>query len=352
MPSFKIADCPTSLTTTAGADGRVAEGKLSLTVRNGSDRLQTARITIESTDGADPSWFAIDGAPPTRPHWLECDFEPNTTQTLGVSVKAPRQAEQKTYTFRVKATAEADPDNDYAESPVVSLVVPALDVEPPPPPFKWWKVAAAAAVVLVIGIGAWYALRPTAPELPAGLVGAEPDAAIERLLGAGFTDDDITVEQGPPVGNPPNTVAEVNVSGGGSRVTLVVDPGVTIEAPERSPLEQTIAGLIRDGLEPEVARVGAQDVSFFLVQTVTPPHGTTVARGSKVNITTFVPRTGGQTVRCPPFCLDVVLDVDRLPAEFVQPQLPLRNRVIENLNNIQDRQILIDPNRLQIDPNR
>lgn len=344
MPSFKIADCPTSLTTTPGEDKQFAAGKLSLTVRNTSARLQTARITIDSTDGADPSWFAIEGAPPTRPQWLECDFQPSTTQTISVSVKAPRQAEAKTYTFRVKATAEADPDNDFAESPVVSLAVPAAEVVTPPPPWPplWMKVAAAAAVVLAVAVGVW--LFWPGPKLPQGLVDSSPEAAKAALIGAGFAEEDISTETGPAVGHEPNTVAEVRPSGGGSRVTLVIDPGVVIAAPQGSPLEVALGKLIGDGLEPAVARIAAQDVQFFRVQTVRPPDGTTVASGSTVNITTYVPRTGGTQTRCPPFCIGVVVDPSKLPKEFTQPKLLDRNRLL-NLGTLRDQSLATDPSR-------
>jgi hypothetical protein len=335
MPSFTIADCPPSLPATP-IDERTAGGRLSLTVRNASDRLQTARITVVSAD-ADPAWFSIEGAPATRSNLLERDFEPNATQTITVSVHAPRAADARTYTFRVNVTAEERPDDDHTDGPAVSLAVPALaQAAPPPPPCRWCKPAIAAGIVLAIAVGAWWVLT-RAPDVPDGLIGETRDAAIARLIDAGFEEGDVSVEDnGPPIGQPPGTVARISTAGGGRRVTLVLDPGVMVEAPQGSPIEETVARLIRDGLNPEVARIGAQNVAFFRVETVSPHHGEIVAKDTPVQLTTFVP----QSQPTPPTlcerirCSDIILDPSRLPPRFEQPVLAPRNRVLQGVEGV------------------
>lgn len=345
MSSFTIADCPPSLAATP-IDKEHAGGKLSLTVRNTSNRVQTARISVKSDD-ADPKWFAIEGAPATRPHLLESDFEANATQTITVSVKAPRAAEEKTYTFQVNVTAEENPDNDHTDGPAVSLAVPALEQETPVDPrCRWCKPAIAAGVLLVLGIAAWFLLGG-APELPDGLEGETPETAMQRLIEAGFAQEDIFVEEnGPALGNPPGTVGAVSTSGGGRRVTLVIDPGVSINAPEGSPVEQTVASLIRDGLTPEVARIGARDVAFFRVETVTPGHGEIVAKGSQIRITTFVPQSDPRPPLCERiWCSDVITQLEQVPMQFERPVLQQRNRILQGVEGLRlNENVVINPN--------
>lgn len=332
MTSFQIADCPTSLAVIEESGARAGQrrGKLSLTVRNVSDRLRTARISVTSTDGADKAWFAIEGAPTTNPQFLERDFEANSTQTIAVTVDVPAGGKEGTYSFRVRANSEADPDNDFTESPAVALTVPALKEEPPKKPFPWWIViAASVAGVVIIGL-VIFLLTSGGPEL-VEVAGDTPAVAREKLIEAGFADEDITVENGPATGAEPGTVVEALLAGGGNRVTLVVDPGVTVRAPQNSPLETALANLIADGLDPLVARLAAENVTFFRVQTSNPANGTVVALGTEVNITTYVPPAGsfvapsGFTLTCPPFCFEV-MERDQLPQEFITPVLPQGGR--------------------------
>ena len=344
MSSFQIADCPTSLATTEKGEGeaRVRGGKLSLTVRNVSDRTQTARISVESDDGADPAWFTIGGAPSTNPQFLERDFDANATQTIDVTVSVPADAKDGTYSFRVKATSEADPDNDFTESPAVALSVPALKEVPPPKKFPWWIViVGAVAAVVVVGVVVFLLTRG-GPEL-VEVAGDTPQVAREKLIAAGFEDANITEEIGPATGAEPGTVVDATLAGGGNRVTLIIDPGVTVRAAVNTPLETALGNLLQDGLQPIVARVAAEDVAFFRVQTANPGNGEVVALGTEINITTFVPDPGQGSfvipsriqLVCPPFCYEV-MEPTELPQFFAAPELPAGNAVIlENNRNLE-----------------
>lgn len=331
MPSFQIADCPTSLTTVESGEGaqRFRQGKLQLTVRNVADRTQTARISVEPSDG-DVAWFAIEGAAPTALQFVEKDFDAGVTQTVAVTVKVPPDAAPKTYSFRVKVTAEADPDNDFTEGPAVSLVVPPLTVKPPARPFPWWAVAIAVLfVVIVIGAAVFF-LRGDAPEL-VEVRGDTFEVARDKLVAAGFEAADITQQPGTvATGQPPGTVAEARLSGGGNSVTLIIDPGVVIVAPAGADVIATASALTTAGLVPEVLQVTAANVAFLRVETVNPANGTTVALGTTVNITTYVPGPdsgsglsviGSIILACPPFCLEVV-DRFEIPDTFIAPRLP------------------------------
>lgn len=334
MPSFQIADCPTNLTTVESGEGaqRFRQGKLQLTVRNVSDRAQTARISIEAADG-DAAWFAIEGAAPTALQFVERDFDGGATQTVAVAVKVPPDAAPRTYSFRVKVTAEADPDNDFTEGPAVSLVVPPLTVKPPARPFPWWAVAVAVLFVIIVIGAAVFFLRGDAPEL-VEVRGDAFEVARDKLVAAGFEAENITQQDGTvATGVAPGTVAEARVSGGGQEVTLVIDPGVEIVAPLGADVIPTAAALTTAGLVPTVLQVTADNVPFLRVETVTPPNGTFVALGATVNITTYVPGGGGSgggsrfsviesvILACPPFCFEAV-DRFNIPDTFIAPQLP------------------------------
>src|SRR5262245_58213958 len=119
MASFEIADCPTKvpLTEKAEAGGRIQAGTLTLTVRNQTQRTRTARITIEPEGSAKPAWFTFDGAPATNAREIERDFDAKGNATLRVNVSVPAGEAPGTFVFRVRATAEDDPDNDSTVGP-------------------------------------------------------------------------------------------------------------------------------------------------------------------------------------------------------------------------------------------
>lgn len=269
MTSFQIADCPTSIAiaeTTEGAK-TLRQGKLSLTVRNISTAAQTARIAVVPLGGAEPAWFAIEGAPPTGPQFLERDFEAGVTQTVALTLKVPPEGAAGSYTFRVRVTAEADPDNDFTESPTVSFAVPPIAVKPPPKPFPWWIVAAAAVVVVAIGVGA-FVFWPKPPRYDFATLVGKTEAEAVALLTApevGFKPEDVTAEAGPAVAQLPGTVADTRVSGGGYKVVLVLDPGVTVPG-----------GLIGQTLQAATQVLSGVDVRLQLV--AVPVAGATVER--------------------------------------------------------------------------
>jgi hypothetical protein len=197
MPSFEIADCPTKLPLTekAEAGGRVQTGALTLTVRNQTQRARTARITIELEGAAKPAWFVFDGASPTNAREIERDFDPKGNATIRVNISVPLGEAPGTHVFRVRATAEDDPDNDFTVGPNVAVDVVSWAVAPPPPPskFPWWAIAIAAVLVLAVGGAVIYLIvRPAGPVVPP-LIGQLWDEAAQKKL------SDANVPYDPPI---------------------------------------------------------------------------------------------------------------------------------------------------------
>jgi hypothetical protein len=110
-------------------------------------------------DAAKPEWFTVAGESVR-------DFAPNGAQQFVVQLKVPRGTAPGSYSFRLDAVSEENPDEDFTEGPSV-----AFDVKAPPPPgkkkFPWWILAVVGAVVLliVIGVVIWLLVRNTSPAL-------------------------------------------------------------------------------------------------------------------------------------------------------------------------------------------
>jgi serine/threonine-protein kinase len=102
-----------------------------------------------------------------------------------VQLKVPAGSPAGSYSFRLDAISEADPDEDFTEGPSVAFQVP----EPPKKkPFPWWIVIVAAAVVLliVIGIVVWLLVRDNGKATVPQVVGQPEPAAQTMLKDAGF----------------------------------------------------------------------------------------------------------------------------------------------------------------------
>jgi hypothetical protein len=169
MASFEIADCITRLpiVEAQGAD-HVQRGTLTITLRNLTDRRRGARVTVETTEGAKPAWFAFKDAPATSQREIERDFEARASITVKVDVTIPAGEPPANHVFRLRVTDEDDPDNDFVVGPNVAFSIAPWTTAPPPrAAFPWWAVAVAAGLVLVVGGATGYLLlRPTGPVVP------------------------------------------------------------------------------------------------------------------------------------------------------------------------------------------
>jgi hypothetical protein len=120
------------------------QGEIAFTVSNALRAPVRARATVMVEGQAQREWTSIAGE-------AERDFTPDGTQQFIVKIQTPPGTPPGRYTFYLLVSNVANPDEQYADGPTVSFVVP----EPAPvvkKAFPWWIVALVAGV-LVIGGG-------------------------------------------------------------------------------------------------------------------------------------------------------------------------------------------------------
>jgi beta-lactam-binding protein with PASTA domain len=153
------------------------------TITNTSAQTLKGRLLTRPRDPAKPEWLSIVGEP-TR------DFGPNAAEQVVVQLNVPPGTAPGSYSFRLDAVSEVDPDEDFTEGPSV-----AFDVAPPPVPekkkFPLWILIVVGAVVLliIIGVAVWLVTRDggdaktvAVPEVR----GMAQPVAQQVLAGAGF----------------------------------------------------------------------------------------------------------------------------------------------------------------------
>jgi len=128
------------------------------TVTNTSPQALRGQLLVRPLGTAKPDWFKVLGESVR-------DFDPDGAQQVVVELKVPPNTTPASYSFRLDAVSEDDPDEDFTEGPSVSFEVKA----PPPPPkkkkkkFPWWILAIIGGIVLLITIGVviWLLARDT-----------------------------------------------------------------------------------------------------------------------------------------------------------------------------------------------
>lgn len=140
MPSFTV----TAAGQKVKLDGTGA-AQAQYTVTNSSADEISGRLLATPQDPAKQEWFSIVGEA-TR------EFASGAAEQALVQITVPPGTTPATYSVRLDAVAEANPDEDFTEGPSVSF-----DVTLPAPPEPWWKkwwwVFLIAGIVALIGIG-------------------------------------------------------------------------------------------------------------------------------------------------------------------------------------------------------
>src|SRR4051794_3305590 len=118
------------------------------TVTNTSSVPLKGRLLPVALDSASREWCSVAGD-------ALREFGPNGVERALVEIRIPGGTPPGTYSFRLDAVSEADPDEDFTEGPSVSL-----DVAAPPAPkkkFPWWIfiVIGAVVVLMIIGVVVW-----------------------------------------------------------------------------------------------------------------------------------------------------------------------------------------------------
>ncbi len=163
MPKiFAITSVQTRLS--LDADGR---GTATFTITNTSNRSLRARAIPVALQAAQRAWLSIEGEP-------ERNFEAEGTQQFTVRIAVPPGTTPADFSMRLDCAATDNPDEYFAESPVVAFEIPTPK---PVKPFPWWLVIAAAVLLLVIGGAIWFLTRGDSPST---VDPGRPGVAIER----------------------------------------------------------------------------------------------------------------------------------------------------------------------------
>jgi hypothetical protein len=177
-PSFTVTTASEKVTLDKSGAARVP-----FVVTNTSAQALQGQLYAQPLGGAKPEWFTVVGESIR-------DFAPGEVQQVVVELKVPPVppgTPTASYSFRLDAVSEENPDEDFTEGQSV-----AFDVKAPPPPpkkkkFPWWILAIVGAVVLliIIGVVLWLLLRDTGTTVPR-VVGEQRAAAENKLTDAGF----------------------------------------------------------------------------------------------------------------------------------------------------------------------
>ena len=137
MPSFAVTAAHTKvkLDSSGAAHG-------TFTVTNTSAQTLKGRLLARAAEPAAPEWFTVDGDSVR-------DFTPNTPAQVVVQLAVPQGSPPGSYSFRLDADSQVDPDEDYTVGPSIAFGIKAPD-KPKRPILPWALVVAGAIVVLII----------------------------------------------------------------------------------------------------------------------------------------------------------------------------------------------------------
>jgi hypothetical protein len=120
--------------------GEAAE--VAFTVSNKLPRSIRTRAVVRADGETDGSWLHI---PPDR---AETELAADETKLITVKVQLPAKLKEGTYSFHIVVSSLAEPDEIYAESaPVPILVKQVVERHQ----FPWWIILAAGVVVIAGG---------------------------------------------------------------------------------------------------------------------------------------------------------------------------------------------------------
>ena len=275
---------PTFTVTAAGDKVKLddsGEAKASFTVTNTTPQAVQGQLLARPREPANAEWLTLAGESVR-------DFGPNGAERVVVELDVPPGSAPGSYSFRLDAVSEEDPDEDYTEGPSVAFHVPEVTEEKKR--FPWWIVIAAAAVALLAVVGSVVALLVRddgTAEVPA--VVGRPEQAAQTMLGdAGFGVKSLRVGVNDPAlrgvvqtqdpvafsTQPKQTVVTINVG------YMSVVPNVTGQDEPRAKTELSRAELRaapRSGVIENEQQPG-------IVQSQDPAAGTLLQPGTAVTI--------------------------------------------------------------------
>jgi beta-lactam-binding protein with PASTA domain len=276
---------PSFIVTAAGERVKLDDSgaaRAPFTVTNTSAQPLKGQLLTRPHEPAKPEWFSVVGESIR-------DFAPNGAEQVVVQLDVPPGNPPGSYSFRLDAVSEVDPDEDFTEGPSVAFeVAPAPQ---PKKPFPWLILILVGAVVLLIAIGliVWLLVRDGGSKAVPAVIGMSARAADSTLTNAGFTvrtrsvpvsdptENGVVQSQDPVAGTvqPPGTAVTITVG----HMSLVPSVNGLAEAKAKTILADA-------DLKVAVRSVGVGDPALDgIVLNQDPPAGTLQSPGTVVTIT-------------------------------------------------------------------
>lgn len=309
MPTFEIPDGPTTVELArSGGDPKTpapAQGSAVFNVTNKSTESRAGRLSVQIAGSSKAEWFTVEGD-------RQRTFAAGETQTATIRISVPANLAAGDYLFRLRAVAENDPDNDYAEGPVTTAKVPKV-VPVTGGGIPWWVWLLIGLVVLAaLGVGAYFLLKggkdaggpaniaenntappPATPPPATPTVPKFVDQNVDTIApnASGYQ---IIKNETANTGKPPRIVYEQDPAPNtalepGKKVILSYEPGLVVPPlPENATFSSATNALRGAGLEPGSflcdPASGTPGAQVGKVTAFDPGPGTKVASGSKVNM--------------------------------------------------------------------
>jgi hypothetical protein len=102
-------------------------GEAAFSVSNQTGRAVRARASVVAIDPTQVGWLSIGRT-------AERDYPVGGMEQITVTATVPPEAAAGVYQFRLNVASVVNPDEDWAQSPVVAFQVPEIEIPPPPPP--------------------------------------------------------------------------------------------------------------------------------------------------------------------------------------------------------------------------
>jgi hypothetical protein len=308
MPTFEIPDGPTTVDLQGTGDEKnpgPATGSIVFNVTNKSAESAEGSLSVQVAGATKKEWFKIDGD-------LVRTFGAGETQTAKIDISLSKDIAPGDYPFRLRAAAENDPDNDFAEGPV--SVAKKKEAAVVGRKSLWWLWLIIALLVLIaLGVGGYFLFKPgptpepTPEPAPTNKVATSDTAAVPD-----FTTTAQTVEQakanaggfdvaefpGEATGKPPRTIISQNPQAGatqpkGSLVKVTFDPGVPVpQLPNNATFVSAQNALQDAHLTPGrflCDRGSGPNAPIGRVTGFSPGPGTPVALGQKIDMVAIQP---------------------------------------------------------------
>jgi len=297
------------------------------TVTNTSNRPVRGMATAAALDSTKQEWLKITGE-------ADRDFAAGGTQQYVVTFDSPVAAAAAPtdpkaaastaatpadkYGFRLNVALATNPDEDFEQSPVIRVELPAAKPIEPKKPFpKWIFIPIAAVVLIAVGLGLFFAVGRKKTVAVPNVVGMTLDDANAALTAANLTpvQKEVQITGKAPAGQvidqePKPDAAEVPK---GSEVQLITEgeePKVEVPDVTKRLIDDATTRLKEKGLSVVVTSTDlAEGLQPSQVVSQQPAGGAQVKSGSTVELVVAVQRQ------------IVVPDVTFRPANLAQQQI-------------------------------